>query len=152
MHLQIQVPFKDVVFVHLCPGKSGSDVEEDLGQVSRAGHRGVDPLAGYKIEVGVEDGYRFVDRGASERVPGATVAVNEVFLDQVLADTVNSVGAFINGCEGVAFDSVNGELEVDVKIQILKLEVLSADQLLALFLVGGFPEILVHKLGHKFAG
>ena len=152
MHLQLQIPFKDVVFVNLCPGKSGSDVEEDLGQVSRAGHRCVDPLAGYKVEVGVEDGDRFVHRRALEGVAGATVAVNEVFLDQVLAQGEGLVGALVNDGEAVALDSVDGELEVDVEFQVLQLEVLSADQLLALFVLSGFSQVLAHRLRHKFTG
>lgn len=86
MHLHLQVPFKDVVFVNLCPAKGGSDVEEDLGQVRRAADRGVDPFAGYKLEVGVEDCDCFVHKRALEGVAGAIVAVDDgeaVALDSV---------------------------------------------------------------------
>ena len=118
MHFEFQVPFQHVVLVNFLGDQRGSDVEKDLGQVSRAGDRGVDPLAGYKVEVGIEDGDRFVHRGALEGVAGSAVAMDEVFLYQVPGQSESLVGAFIYYGEAVALDSVYREFKINVKFLV----------------------------------
>ena len=66
---------------------------------------------------------------------GATVALDKVLLKKVFAEGVNGISAFINEGEGVAVSAVSCEFEVNVKLKVLQLEVLSADDFLVHFVV-----------------
>ncbi len=70
-----------------------------------------------------------------EGLAGATVAVENVLLNKVLTEGVNGIIAISKEGQGVAVNAVKCEFEVNANIEVLQLEVLSANDFLVYFVV-----------------